>query len=241
MIKLRNVHKYFSHIQVLKGINLEISAKEVVAIIGPSGSGKSTLLRCINALEPIQKGDIWVDGKLVDSKDKKMVREVRQEVGIVFQSFNLFSHLTVERNITIAPRLVRNLPDKEAKDIAVALLRRVGLVEKLNNYPDELSGGQQQRVAIVRALAMKPKAMLFDEVTSALDPELIKDVLDTMAALAREGMTMVVVSHEMGFVREVADRVVFMDEGLIVEEGPPQELFARPKSERVRSFLEKIL
>jgi len=162
-------------------------------------------------------------------------------VGIVFQSFNLFSHLTVERNITIAPRLVRNLPDKEAKDIAVALLRRVGLVEKLNNYPDELSGGQQQRVAIVRALAMKPKAMLFDEVTSALDPELIKDVLDTMAALAREGMTMLVVSHEMGFVREVADRVVFMDEGLIVEEGPPQELFARPKSERVRSFLEKIL
>ena len=209
--------------------------------MGPSGSGKSTLLRCINALELIQKGEIWVDGQLVDSKNKKIVREVRQEVGIVFQSFNLFPHLTVERNITIAPRLVRNLPDKEARDIAVALLRRVGLVEKLKNYPDQLSGGQQQRVAIARALAMKPKAMLFDEVTSALDPELIKDVLDTMAALAREGMTMVVVSHEMGFVREVADRVVFMDAGLIVEEGTPQQVFTTPKSERVRSFLEKIL
>ncbi|TET08906.1 amino acid ABC transporter ATP-binding protein [Candidatus Aerophobetes bacterium] len=241
MIKLLNVHKYFGHLYVLKGVSLEIKKNEVVAIIGPSGSGKSTLLRCINALEPIQNGEIWIDGELVNFHDGKRVRKVRQKIGIVFQSFNLFPHLTVEKNITLALRHVRKIPEKKAKDIAHSFLRKLGLEDKASTFPDNLSGGQQQRVAIVRALAMEPKAMLFDEVTSALDPELIGEVLEVMRDLAREGMTMAVVSHELEFVKEAASRVVFMDGGTIVEEGSCQKIFNNPESERVKAFLKKII
>jgi polar amino acid transport system ATP-binding protein len=240
VIELKNVHKYFGHLHVLKGITNKVEQGEVVVIIGPSGSGKSTLLRCINYLEEPTEGEIVVDGiKLNHSATN--INRVRQEVGMVFQSFNLFPHMTVLENITLAPRKVRRLPAAEAEEIARELLAKVGLSEKADAYPRQLSGGQQQRVAIARALAMRPKVMLFDEPTSALDPEMIGEVLDVMKQLARDGMTMVVVTHEMGFAREVGDRVIFMDDGRIVEEGKPEEIFQNPKNERTQAFLSKIL
>lgn len=240
MIELKNVHKYFGHLHVLKGITNKVEQGEVVVIIGPSGSGKSTLLRCINYLEEPTEGEIVVDGiKLNHSATN--INRVRQEVGMVFQSFNLFPHMTVLENITLAPRKVRKMPAAEAEEIARELLAKVGLSEKADAYPRQLSGGQQQRVAIARALAMRPKVMLFDEPTSALDPEMIGEVLDVMKQLARDGMTMVVVTHEMGFAREVGDRVIFMDDGRIVEEGKPEEIFQNPKNERTQAFLSKIL
>ncbi|MGI6129911.1 MAG: amino acid ABC transporter ATP-binding protein [bacterium] len=240
MIELKNVHKHFGHLHVLKGITDKIDQGEVVVIIGPSGSGKSTLLRCINYLEEPTKGEIVVDGiKLNHSATN--INRVRREVGMVFQSFNLFPHMTVTENITLAPRKVRGLPLAEATDIAQELLLKVGLSDKAEVYPRQLSGGQQQRVAIARALAMRPKVMLFDEPTSALDPEMIGEVLDVMKSLAKDGMTMVVVTHEMGFAREVGDRVIFMDDGKVVEEGEPEQVFSRPRNERTKAFLGKIL
>lgn len=239
MISIKNVHKYFGNLHVLKGIDLEINEQEVVVIIGPSGSGKSTLLRCINYLEEPTEGSISVDG--IPLSNEASINQVREEVGMVFQRFNLFPHMTVLDNITLAPRKVRKMGDADAKQIALDLLTKVGLAGKANVYPEQLSGGQQQRVAIARALAMRPKVMLFDEPTSALDPEMIKEVLDVMKALAVEGMTMVVVTHEMGFAREVGDRVIFMDEGKIVEQGTPEAVFANPQEERTKLFLSKIL
>lgn len=219
---------------------MRVAEKEIVVICGPSGSGKSTLIRCINRLEPIQKGDLIVDGIHVNDP-RADINRVRQEIGIVFQSFNLFPHMTALENITLAPIKVRKMPKAEAEEMAMALLRRVGMPEKAHAYPSQLSGGQQQRVAIARALAMHPKIMLFDEPTSALDPEMIKEVLDTMKDLVKDGMTMVVVTHEMGFAREVANRIIFMDDGHIIEENTPEEFFANPKEERTRIFLSKIL
>jgi polar amino acid transport system ATP-binding protein len=236
---MENVHKYFGRVHALRGINLDVHIGEVVVILGPSGSGKSTLLRCINHLEVCNSGKIEVDGILL--KTAQNINAVRQEVGIVFQSFNLFAHLTALENLTLAQRRVRKRTRKEAEKIALDLLVKVGISEKANNYPSQLSGGQQQRVAIARALAMNPKIMLFDEPTSALDPEMIKEVLDVMLALAKEGMTMVVVSHEMGFARAAASRAIFMDEGQIVEEGKPNKLFTKPTQERTKLFLSKVL
>mgnify|MGYP001062552708 CR=1 FL=1 len=240
MVKVRNINKYFGHLHVLKDLSLDVAKGEVVVIIGPSGSGKSTLLRCLNYLEPVQSGEIWIDGIRLDHH-KTNIRAVRAEVGIVFQSFNLFPHLTAIRNVMLAPVVVRKRPEAEVRQEAVAILVKVGLQDKVDSYPSQLSGGQQQRVAIARALAMQPKLMLFDEVTSALDPELVREVLDVMKQLARDGMTMIVVTHEMGFAREAADRVIFMDEGRIVEGGTVEEVFDRPKSQRTREFLGKIL
>lgn len=240
MIELNDVHKYFGQLHVLKGITNHIDQGEVVVIIGPSGSGKSTLLRCINYLEEPTKGEIVVDGIKLNHLATNINR-VRQEVGMVFQSFNLFPHMTVIDNITLAPKKVRGLSAAAAADIARELLDKVGLLDKADAYPRQLSGGQQQRVAIARALAMRPKAMLFDEPTSALDPEMIGEVLDVMKNLAKDGMTMVVVTHEMGFAREVGDRVIFMDDGKIVEEGEPEQVFFRPRNERTQAFLSKIL
>lgn len=240
MIELKNVHKHFGHLHVLKGITNKVDQGEVVVIIGPSGSGKSTLLRCINYLEQPTDGEIIVDGIRLNHSATNINR-VRQEVGMVFQSFNLFPHMTVLDNITLAPQKVRKMGRAEAEEIGRDLLAKVGLSEKAEAYPRQLSGGQQQRVAIARALAMQPKVMLFDEPTSALDPEMIGEVLDVMKQLARDGMTMVVVTHEMGFAREVGDRVIFMDDGKIVEEGKPVELFQNPQNERTRAFLSKIL
>jgi ABC-type polar amino acid transport system ATPase subunit len=239
-IVFRDVNKWFGKLHVLRDINLAIGAGEVVVVCGPSGSGKSTLIRCVNGLERVQAGDIVVLG---DSVTKRGVNlpALRTRVGMVFQSFNLFPHMTTLQNIMLAPMKVRRLSRAEAEKTARALLERVGLREKSDNYPANLSGGQQQRVAIARALAMQPKIMLFDEPTSALDPEMINEVLDVMTALAREGMTMMCVTHEMGFARRVAHRVVFMDEGQVVEEGTPQEFFAAPKSDRGKQFLSKIL
>ncbi|HIU63418.1 MAG TPA: amino acid ABC transporter ATP-binding protein [Candidatus Avacidaminococcus intestinavium] len=239
MIKIANLCKSFGSLEVLNGINLEIAEREVVVIIGPSGSGKSTILRCINYLEEPTSGTISVGGIALSGESN--INVIRREVGMVFQRFNLFPHMTVLDNLMLAPQKVRNLPKEEARTVALALLEKVGLADKAGAYPDQLSGGQQQRVAIARALAMKPKALLFDEPTSALDPEMIKEVLDVMKALAQEGMTMVVVTHEMGFAREVGDRVVFVDGGRIVEEGDPEEIFSNAKEERTRSFLSKIL
>ncbi|EAX46869.1 ABC transporter related [Thermosinus carboxydivorans Nor1] len=239
MISIKNVHKKFGNLHVLKGVNAHVNEQEVVVIIGPSGSGKSTLLRCINYLEQPTEGEIIVDGIPLNSEVN--INKVREEVGMVFQRFNLFPHMTVLDNITLAPTVVRKMPRAEAEKIAMDLLAKVGLSDKAHAYPEQLSGGQQQRVAIARALAMRPKVMLFDEPTSALDPEMIKEVLDVMKTLANEGMTMVVVTHEMGFAREVGDRVIFMDEGRIIEEGTPEELFTNAKEERTRSFLSKIL
>lgn len=239
MISIKNIHKKFGKLHVLKGIDLEIKEKEVVVIIGPSGSGKSTLLRCINYLEEPTEGDIIVDG--IPLNGEANINKVREEVGMVFQRFNLFPHMTALENITLAPIQVRKMPKEEAGKLATELLVKVGLSDKANNYPEQLSGGQQQRVAIARALAMRPKVMLFDEPTSALDPEMIKEVLDVMKTLANEGMTMVVVTHEMGFAREVGDRVIFMDEGRIVEEGLPDDIFTNAKEERTQAFLSKIL
>ncbi len=239
MISIKQVHKKFGQLHVLKGIDLEIKEREVVVIIGPSGSGKSTLLRCINYLEEPTEGNITVDG--IALTNEASINAVRAEVGMVFQRFNLFPHMTVLQNIMLAPMKVRKLQQAEAETIALALLQKVGLSDKANAYPEQLSGGQQQRVAIARALAMKPKVMLFDEPTSALDPEMIKEVLDVMKDLANEGMTMAVVTHEMGFAREVGDRVIFMDEGRIVEEGTPEQIFTAAKEERTQAFLSKIL
>jgi polar amino acid transport system ATP-binding protein len=240
MISIKDLTKSFGSLQVLKGVSLEVSAREVVVVIGPSGSGKSTLLRCINYLEQPTGGEIVVDGILLEP-DSKKINQVRTEVGMVFQRFNLFPHLTVKENIMLAPVRVRKLSLPEADVLATELLAKVGLSEKAAAYPEQLSGGQQQRVAIARALAMRPKVLLFDEPTSALDPEMIQEVLDVMKTLALEGMTMVVVTHEMGFAREVGDRVLFMDDGLIVEEGTPQQFFECPREERTKSFLSKIL
>ncbi len=239
IIKIENVHKYFGHIHALRGVSLTVDRGEVVVVIGPSGSGKSTLLRCINRLEEYDSGCITVDAIPLDTA--RNVNAVREEVGMVFQSFNLFSHLTVMDNLTLAQRVVRRRGKDESRDVALALLEKVGIREKADAYPIQLSGGQQQRVAIARALAMNPRIMLFDEPTSALDPEMIKEVLDVMLELAKEGMTMVVVSHEMGFARAAAGRIVFMDEGQIVEVGRPDELFEHPREERTREFLGNIL
>jgi glutamine transport system ATP-binding protein len=239
MIHIENLHKYFGKLHVLKGIDAHIAEGEVVVIIGPSGSGKSTLLRCINYLEEPSQGLITVDG--IPLSGQANINKVRAEVGMVFQRFNLFPHMTVLENITLAPNIVRKTPRDESEQTALALLAKVGLSDKARAYPEQLSGGQQQRVAIARALAMRPKIMLFDEPTSALDPEMIKEVLDVMKALAREGMTMVVVTHEMGFAREVGDRVIFMDEGRIIEQGKPEEFFAGGREERTKAFLSKIL
>jgi polar amino acid transport system ATP-binding protein len=241
VIKVEDLHKRFRHLHVLKGITTQIKQGEVVCIIGPSGSGKSTFLRCLNLLEKPSSGHIYIEG--VDVSDQALidVNEVRAEVGMVFQRFNLFPHKTALENITIAPIKVRGLSQEEAEARAMELLDRVGLSHKAGAYPDHLSGGQQQRIAIARALAMRPKALLFDEPTSALDPEMIQEVLDVMKNLAHEGMTMVVVTHEMGFAREVGHRVLFMDEGQILEEGTPSEVFSNAKSERTKQFLSKIL
>lgn len=239
MIELKDVRKSFGKNEVLKGINLQIDKGEVVVIIGPSGSGKSTVLRTMNYLEEPTSGHVIVDG--MDLSDKNKLNAVRTEVGMVFQNFNLFPHMTVLDNLTLAPVNVRKTDKKEAQDIAIKLLERVGLADKAQMYPDSLSGGQKQRVAIARALAMKPKVMLFDEPTSALDPEMVREVLDVMKSLADEGMTMVIVTHEMGFAKEVADRVIFVDGGQILEDGTPVQVFDAPSSDRTKLFLSKIL
>ena len=238
MISIKGLYKAFGDNLVLKGIDLEVADKEVVVIIGPSGSGKSTLLRSINYLDMPSKGKISIDGKELSAAD---INLVRAEVGMVFQRFNLFPHMTVLDNITLAPRKVRKVSREEAEKDAHMLLEKVGLADKATAYPEQLSGGQQQRVAIARALAMKPRLMLFDEPTSALDPEMVKEVLDVMRSLAAEGMTMVIVTHEMGFAREVGDRLLFVDDGRIIEQGAPKEVFEHPKEERTKNFLSKVL
>ncbi len=250
MVKVKNVHKSFGKLEVLKDINLEVEKGEVVCIIGPSGSGKSTLLRCLNHLERISAGCIYIEDELIDERidgknqlkvSQKKVSELCTELGMVFQRFYLFPHMTVIENVMEAPMTVRKVPKEEASVEAIKLLEKVGLADKRNEYPSRLSGGQQQRVAIARALAMKPKIMLFDEPTSALDPELVGEVLEVMKDLANEGMTMLVVTHEMGFAKEVGSRVIFMDNGEIKEEGKPEEIFTNPKNERTRAFLQKVL
>jgi polar amino acid transport system ATP-binding protein len=240
LIRFVGVNKWFGALHVLKDVDLDVAAGEVLVVCGPSGSGKSTLIRCINKLEPIQKGEIVVD-EMALSDPTTDITKLRAEVGMVFQQFNLYPHMTVLQNITLAPTKVRKQSKLEAEQIARGLLAKVGIPEKAAQYPAQLSGGQQQRVAIARALAMQPKIMLFDEPTSALDPEMINEVLDVMVNLAKEGMTMIVVTHEMGFARKVSHRIIFMDEGRIVEAGDPQAFFAHPKEERTRAFLSKIL
>jgi polar amino acid transport system ATP-binding protein len=248
MIRLEGIHKRFGALEVLKGVDLHVAKGEVVCILGPSGSGKSTFLRCVNLLEPPEKGDIYIEGNDICKGPGSGTGEqswkldfVRQRVGIVFQQFNLFPHKTALQNVTLAQEKVLGRSSQEARAKATELLERVGLGDKLDQYPERLSGGQQQRVAIARALAMDPQVMLFDEVTSALDPELVKEVLDTMRELAEEGMTMIVVTHEIGFAREVADRVIFMDGGVIVEEGPPADVLENPREERTKQFLGLVL
>jgi general L-amino acid transport system ATP-binding protein len=240
MIELEGVVKRFGAFTALTDIDLKIARREVVVVIGPSGSGKSTMIRCINRLEEHDEGRILVDGVAL-TRDIRNIQEIRRETGMVFQQFNLFPHLSVLDNITLAPRQVRKIPKREAEEMAMQLLEQVRIPEQAKKYPGQLSGGQQQRVAIARALAMKPKVMLFDEPTSALDPEMINEVLDTMKDLAREGMTMIVVTHEMGFAREVADRVVFMADGTIVEVGTPEHFFTNPQEDRTKLFLSQIL
>jgi general L-amino acid transport system ATP-binding protein len=240
IITCNNVNKWFGEFHVLKDVNLQVKEREVVVVIGPSGSGKSTLIRCINRLEEHQQGDIVVDG-ITLSSDLRNISTIRREIGMVFQQFNLFPHLTVLENVTLAPRYVRRRGKGEAEQVALDLLERVGIRDQAYKYPGQLSGGQQQRVAIARALAMQPKIMLFDEPTSALDPEMVKEVLDVMKELARSGMTMMVVTHEMGFAREVADRVIFMDGGRIVEIGTPEHFFQNPQHDRTKLFLSQIL
>ena len=240
MIRIHNLTKSFGDNQVLKGISTEIADGEVVVVIGPSGSGKSTFLRCLNRLEEADGGEIIFEG--VDINDKKTeIEKVREDMGMVFQSFNLFPHKTVMENITMAPVLVKGMDQKAAQAKAEKLLDRVGLLDKKDSYPNQLSGGQKQRIAIVRALAMEPQVMLFDEPTSALDPEMVGEVLDVMQQLAKEGMTMVVVTHEMGFAREVGDRILFLDEGYLLEEGTPEEVFGHPEEARTKEFLDKVL
>ena len=239
MIEIKGLHKWFGKLHVLKDIDLNVAEGEVVVVIGPSGSGKSTLLRCINFLEKSQKGDIYIDGKLIERKEKTIIK-MRQNVGMVFQHFNLFPHRTVLENVIEGPTQVKGVKKSEAMELAGDILKKVGLEDKKDVYPAMLSGGQKQRVAIARSLEMKPRVMLFDEPTSALDPELVGEVLAVMKDLAKEGMTMVVVTHEMGFAREVADRVIFMDEGKIIEAGTPVELFENPRNERTKAFLSKI-
>jgi general L-amino acid transport system ATP-binding protein len=239
-VEMAGVHKWFGEFHVLRDINLSVARGERIVVCGPSGSGKSTMIRCINRLEEHQQGRIVVDGIELTS-DLKRIDEIRREVGMVFQHFNLFPHLTVLENCTLAPIWVRKMPKKDAEEVAMHFLRRVKIPEQAEKYPGQLSGGQQQRVAIARALCMNPKIMLFDEPTSALDPEMVKEVLDTMVALAEEGMTMLVVTHEMGFARQVAHRVVFMDAGQIVEVNAPEEFFAHPQHERTKLFLSQIL
>jgi len=250
MVRAENVHKSFGHLEVLKGIDMLVKPGEVNVVIGPSGSGKSTFLRCINHLEKINAGRIWVDGELMgyreyggrlhELRDREAALQ-RRSIGMVFQRFNLFPHMTALENIVEAPLRVRRLPRAEATELAQGLLRRVGLADKVDTYPGQLSGGQQQRVAIARALAMQPKLMLFDEPTSALDPELVGEVLNVMQSLAADGMTMVVVTHEMGFAREVGDSLIFMDGGTVVESGPPRDVIANPQHERTRAFLANVL
>ncbi|MBN1810669.1 MAG: amino acid ABC transporter ATP-binding protein [Anaerolineae bacterium] len=240
MIVVKNLHKHFGDVKALNGVSLTVERGSVVVVIGPSGSGKSTLLRCINHLETPTSGEVWIDGERL-ATNAKQLNAVRAEIGMVFQLFNLFPHLTVLENVTLAQRVVRKRSQEEAREIAMQQLDHVGIPEKANAYPEQLSGGQQQRVAIARALAMNPKIMLFDEPTSALDPEMIREVLDVMLTLAKEGMTMVVVSHEMGFTRAAADSVILMDDGLIVEDTTPEELFTAPKHERTKLFLSQIL
>jgi polar amino acid transport system ATP-binding protein len=250
MVKAEAVHKHFGRVEVLKGIDLEVGAGEVMCVIGPSGSGKSTFLRCINHLEKIDAGRLWVNGHLMGYRQKgdrlyelrdKEVSAQRREIGMVFQRFNLFPHMTAMENVCEAPIRVRREGRGKARERAAALLERVGLGDRKDSYPSQLSGGQQQRVAIARALAMEPKLMLFDEPTSALDPELVGEVLEVMKQLARDGMTMVVVTHEMGFAREVGDSLVFMDDGVVVEEGAPRDVLAEPRHQRTRDFLSKVL
>jgi polar amino acid transport system ATP-binding protein len=239
-IDIKGARKFYGKLEALRGVDLEVAKGEVVLVIGPSGSGKSTLLRSVNRLERLNGGSIRIDGESV-TDERADIRRIREEVGMVFQNFNLFPHLSVMENITLAPTTVLKTHKDEAKELAQKLLTKVGLADKAYAYPDQLSGGQQQRVAIARSLAMSPKVMLFDEPTSALDPEMIKEVLDVMTDLAREGMTMLVVSHEMGFARAAANRVIFMDQGQIVEIAPPEEFFTNPKEERTKRFLEHIL
>jgi len=240
IIRVRKLEKSFGNLKVLQGIDLDVEEKEKLVIIGPSGSGKSTLLRCLNLLEEPTGGSIEFAG--IDITDPKVdLPKIREQIGMVFQSFNLFPHKNVTENIIMAPMIVKKMQESEAKEIAFNLLEKVGLSDKANNYPAELSGGQQQRVAIARALAMQPKVMLFDEPTSALDPEMVGEVLQVMGDLAKEGMTMVVVTHEMKFAQEIGDRVIFMDEGMIVEEGPPQQIFTEPVNPRTRSFLTRVM
>ena len=238
MIEIKNLHKSFGDLEVLKGVSQNVDEKEVLCIVGPSGSGKSTMLRCINHLEEPTAGEIYIDGELVTDAN---INAIRTKMGMVFQQFNLFPHMTVLDNITCAPINVKGVSKAEAEKKAMALLERVGLSEKANSYPKSLSGGQQQRVAIARALAMDPEIMLFDEPTSALDPEMVGEVLDVMKDLAKSGLAMIVVTHEMGFAKEVGDKVIFMDDGVIVEEGTPQEVLENPKEERTKSFLSKVL
>ena len=240
MINFTNVNKWFGDLHVLRDINLNVAPGEVLVVCGPSGSGKSTLIRCINRLEQIQKGELIVDNMNVHDRKTNMT-QLRAEIGFIFQQFNLYPHMTALGNITLAPMKVRKLKKEEAEKLGREILERVGLSDKVDSYPAQLSGGQQQRVAIARGLCMSPKIMLFDEPTSALDPEMINEVLDVMVNLAKEGMTMIVVTHEMGFAREVAKRILFMDEGKIVEIAPPEEFFTKPKSERTKLFLSKIL
>ena len=240
MIQVVDVYKSFGQLQVLKGVNFQVAPREVVCVIGPSGSGKSTLLRCINQLEKTNSGQVYIDGEEL-THPKTDINKIRQQVGMVFQLFNLFPHKTVLENITMAPVRIKGVGRADADKIAMELLGKVGLTDKAHVFPGKLSGGQKQRVAIARALAMQPKVMLFDEPTSALDPEMVGEVLAVMKNLALEGMTMVVVTHEMGFAREVGDRVVFMDEGIIVEEGSPQDIFDNPQNPRTQAFLSKVL
>lgn len=240
MIEFHDVHKWYGDFHVLRGITQKVEKGEVLVICGPSGSGKSSFIRCLNRLEPIQKGDILLEGVSINDKSVD-INDLRTEVGMVFQQFNLYPHLSVLKNVTLAPLKVRKMERAKAESIAMALLERVGIHDQAHKFPVELSGGQQQRVAIARALAMQPKVMLFDEPTSALDPEMINEVLNCMKDLAREGMTMLCVTHEMGFAREVADRVIFMDGGVIVEEAAPDVFFSNPQHERTRAFLKEIL
>jgi ABC-type polar amino acid transport system ATPase subunit len=240
IIEVKNLYKYFGDVEALRGVSLTVERGKVVVIVGPSGSGKSTLLRCINHLEVETDGEVWVDGQRLNERNRN-INEIRAEIGMVFQLFNLFPHLTALENIVLAQKIVRGRSRQEAVTVAMQKLERVGIAEKANVFPGQLSGGQQQRVAIARALAMDPKIMLFDEPTSALDPEMIKEVLDVMLDLAKEGMTMVVVTHEMGFARAAADQAIFMDQGLIVEQGSPDHLFNNPKEARTQLFLSQIL